>query len=234
MKKFFSFLVAALLGFAVQAQKSESIEGNGNIITRSVPIQPFTELDAKGVYQLILSQGSSESLKIEADENLQDLFDIKNEGQKLVIEMKKNKNLQLKGKSKLKVYLTFKDLNKLRLSTVGNVSSEGKLRFKDLTLDNNSVGNVTLDLSAENLIVKNTSVGNVHLEGKAESATINNSGVGSFRAGDFVVKSIRITNSGVGHAEVNAEKELQVEENMLGKVKNKGNAPMRKKGKVKV
>jgi hypothetical protein len=36
----------------------------------------------------------------------------------------------------------------------------------------------------------------------------------------------------VGNAEVNAEKELKVSDSMLGKVTNKGSAPMKKSNKV--
>jgi hypothetical protein len=36
----------------------------------------------------------------------------------------------------------------------------------------------------------------------------------------------------VGHAEVNAEKELKVKDSFLGKVTNRGSAPVKKSNKV--
>ncbi len=75
-------------------------------------------------------------------------------------------------------------------------------------------------------------MGNVKLQGKAQTAIFKNSGVGNLRAGDLVVQSMDIDNSGVGNAEVNAEKELKVSDSMLGKVTNKGSAPMKKSNKV--
>ncbi|MBA2761902.1 MAG: hypothetical protein H0U39_08085, partial [Segetibacter sp.] len=51
-------------------------------------------------------------------------------------------------------------------------------------------------------------------------------------AGDFVVQTMNINNSGVGNAYVNAEKELKVKDSFLGKVKNKGAAPIKKKRQV--
>jgi hypothetical protein len=41
-----------------------------------------------------------------------------------------------------------------------------------------------------------------------------------------------IDNNGVGSATVNAEKELKVKDSFLGKVRNKGNATVRKMNKV--
>jgi hypothetical protein len=77
-------------------------------------------------------------------------------------------------------------------------------------------------------------VGNVKLSGKAEDAVFKNSGVGSLEAGSFVVQTMNIENTGIGSAEVNAEKNLKVKDSFMGKVKNKGNAPVRKMNKVKV
>ena len=57
---------------------------------------------------------------------------------------------------------------------------------------------------------------------------------GSWNAGSFVVQTMKIDNSGVGSAEVNAEKEIKVTDSMLGRVKNKGAAPMKKNNKVEI
>ncbi len=43
---------------------------------------------------------------------------------------------------------------------------------------------------------------------------------------------MEIDNNGVGSATVNAEKELKVLDSFLGKVNNKGNAPVKRKNKV--
>ena len=215
-----------------QKEKQETIEGNGKLVTKEVRVSAFESLKASGVYELKLSQGNSESVKIEADENLQQYFNVYNEGKQLVIDMKglKNKNLNLK--SKMKVYVTFKSLKEMDLSMVGNVLTDSPLNFSDLEINNSSVGHVDLNLSANTLSLKNNSVGQMKLAGKAQNAVVKHNGVGSLKAGDFVVQTMNIDNSGVGGAEVNAAKELKVSDNMLGKVKNKGSAPVKKNKKV--
>lgn len=213
-------------------EKNETIEGNGKVVTRDVAVQPFDALKASGVYELKLSQGNSESVKIEADENLQEYFTVKNEGSKLVIDMEKLKHKNLRGKVKMRVYVTFKKLKDIDLSTVGNVMAQESLAFDDLQLKNKSVGNVDLKFTANKLNLNNTSVGTVKLSGKAQDAVVRNTGVGALEAGSFVVQTMDIENTGVGQAEVNAEKTLKVKDSMLGKVKNKGAAPVRKMNKV--
>jgi hypothetical protein len=231
-------LLAVACGFVISqaaiAQKQETLEGNGNIVTKEVPVSSFDALKASGIYELKLSQGNKETVKIEADENLQELFQVRNEGNRLIIDMKKLENKNLKSKNKMKVYVTFKKIKELELSTIGNVGSEQQLNFDDLDMKNKSVGNVDLQLTANTIDLENKSVGNVKLSGKAQNAVMKNAGVGSLEAGNFVVQTMNIENTGIGSAEVNAEKDLKVKDSFLGKVKNKGNAPMRKMNKVRV
>ncbi|HEV7622130.1 MAG TPA: head GIN domain-containing protein, partial [Flavisolibacter sp.] len=209
-----------------------TLEGNGKLVTRDVAVQSFDALKASGVYELKLSQGNKETVKIEADENLQDLFQVRNEGSKLVIDMKKMEHTNLKMKDKIRIYVTFKKLKSLELSTVGNVISEAPLTFDDLEVNNKSVGNVDLDFTANKLQLNNKSVGNVKLHGKAQNADFHNNGVGSLQAGDFLVQTMNIENNGVGSAVVNAEKNLKVKDSFLGKVRNKGAATVHKMNKV--
>jgi hypothetical protein len=234
MLKTLTLLTALIFTLAVNAQKEkqETIEGNGNLVTKEVSVSSFDALKASGIYELKLSQGSSESVKIEADENLQQYFNVRNEGSKLVIDLKDLNNKNLKVKTKMKVYVSFKNLKEMDLSMVGNVVTGSPLSFTDLEMKNSSVGNVDLELSANNLNLRNSSVGNVKLSGKAQNAVVKNNAVGNLNAEDFVVQTMNIDNNGVGAAKVNAEKELKVKDNMMSRVKNKGAAPMKKNNKV--
>jgi hypothetical protein len=233
------FFVAAFALFAtasVNAQNAdrETIEGNGKLVTRDVPVSSFESLKASGVYELKLLQGDKEAVKIEADENLQPYFTVRNEGKSLVIDMKELKNKNMKNKNKMRVYVTFRTLKELHISTVGSVNTDKELSFGDLEIKNASVGSVALHLSANTITLDNASVGSVKLTGKAQNAVFKNNSVGSLDAGSFVVQSVNIENNGVGGATVNAEKELKVKDNMLGRVKNKGTAPVRKNNRVRV
>jgi hypothetical protein len=232
------FAMTILLGASsltmAQDNKSERIEGNGKLVTKEVNVSPFDNLKASGVFELILTQGGRESVKVQADENLQQYIIVRNEGRNLVIEMKDMKGKNFTSKDKMKVYVSFQKVKGLKLKTVGGVSTEGQLVFDDLEIDNKSIGHVDLKLTADKVDVNNKSVGNITLVGKAREAVVRNSSVGKLNAGDFVVQTMDIENNGVGAAEVNAQKDLKVKDNFLGKVSNRGSATMRKMNKVKV
>ena len=235
-KNLFLMLAMTALGFSAVAQKNEKyddkdrIEGSGNVITKDIAIKSFDELDTSGIFNLQLSQGDKETVKIEADDNLMDLFIVENEGSTLKISMKKNSNFN--SKKHLRVYVTFKTLKTMNLSMVGGTSSDDKLKFADLKLKNQSVGSVNLNMTLQTLNLENQSVGSVKLEGSAENAVVKNNSVGSINAGNFVVQKMDIENNGVGSATVNAEKELKYSDSFLGKVSNRGNATVKKKNKV--
>jgi len=210
--------------------KEPKIEGSGNVVTKEVAVQPFDQLEASGVFNVVLTQGAKESVKIEAEDNLQPLFEVKNDGSKLMVDMKKDSHFN--SKKKMTVYITFKNLKSMDLKMVGNVSSEGNLNFGDLSLANKSVGSVDLVLNAQRLDIKNKSVGNLKLSGKANNAVIRSNSVGAIKASDLLVQTMDIDNDGVGSAEVNAVKELKVKDSFLGKVKNAGSATAKRINKV--
>lgn len=225
-------LLALTLGTGLFAQNKEKVEGSGNVVTRDVTVQPFDQLEVSGVFNVSLIQGDNAQVKIEAEDNLQGLFQVINEGSKLKISMKKEININTK--KKMNIYVTFKTLSGIDMHTVGNVSCNSKLKLNDLNIKSNSVGSLDLKLDVQTLHVDNSGVGSVKLSGTAEKAVIKNSGVGSIHAGDFIVQRMDINNSGVGSAEVNAEKELTVNDSFLGKVKNKGNATAKKLKKQEI
>ena len=148
----------------------------------------------------------------------------------MVVSMAKDSNFS--SKDHLKVYITFRKLKSMNLKTVGNISSEQNLSFDNVDIDTKSVGSVDLKLTAQTINLENKSVGDVKLNGKADNAIIRNKSVGSLMAGDFVVQTMDIDNNGVGSAQVNATKTIKVKDSFLGKVTNKGSAPIRRMNKV--
>ena len=233
MRTMFLILFAvAALATSLPAQKNdwekrEKIEGSGNLVTKEFPVKSFDELSASGVFELKLSQGDKEQVKVEAEDNLMALFTVENEGPKLNIHMKKD--VDIRTKKKMTVYVTFKNLKSMDLQMVGGTSSEEQLKFSDLKFKNQSVGSVNLDMALQTLNLENESVGSLRLKGSADNAVIKSNSVGSVNAGDFVVQKMEIQNNGVGGATVNAEKELSVSDSFLGKVNNKGNATVKKR-----
>ncbi len=235
-----SSLLFLFCSFLVVAQKG-TIEPSGNIITRDVAISSFNSIKAEGLYELVLTQGDKESVKIEADDNLQDLFKVSNDDGTLVIDMPelKNSNINFNDeksdhKLDMKVYVTFKQLNAIDVGIIGTVRCTTPLKVDAFKIDSKNVGNIELQLTADKLTINNKGVGNITLTGSANNAIITNAGVGKFNGEDLIVQTMDIDNSGVGNADVHVEKDLKVKESFLGKVTNSGNAKEHKMDGVEI
>jgi len=237
MKKIFVTLVfaAGLLNTTIaQDKKKETIQGNGKLATRDVTVTTFDAMNVSGIFELKISQGAVESVKLEGDEDLLAYISVRNDGSKLIVDMDKlkDKNANFKIKNKLKVYVTFNKLKEIELNMVGNVHSTEELSFNDLNINNQGVGNLDFKLSANSFNLNNKGVGNVTISGKAQQASITNTGVGSMNAGNFSVQTMNIQNTGIGSAEINAEKEVKVKSTGLGNITNRGAAPMPRKNRT--
>src|SRR4051812_23803027 len=62
---------------------SEKVEGNGKLVTADRQADAFERIAAEGVFNMILSQGDKESIKVEAEENVLPLIETSVEGNTL-------------------------------------------------------------------------------------------------------------------------------------------------------
>lgn len=223
--------LAAALQMTAAAQ--ETLKPSGNVITRNVAVKPFSAIKANGLFDVILTQGGSEDVKVETDDNLQYLIEVSNNLDTLVIDEPKLRNHSINftsadgehsKKQHFKVYVSFKNISCLDMQTIGNISAEAPLTFNTIDIRDKSVGNIKMSITANKLTIYNKGVGGVTLSGKVEDAVVTNTGVGSFNGQDLIVQNMQITNTGVGHADVNVVKGLIVRDSFLGKVKNSGSA----------
>ena len=204
---------------------SEKVSGNGKVVKQDREVSAFTAIDASGVFNVYLSQGEKESLVIEADENLMPLIETRVEGNTLHIDQKEHINI--KYAKKKSIYVTFKEINRLKINSVCNISTSQMLHLKELNLDHSGVGNVQLDFQCKKLLAEIQSVGQLTLKGKADFAELKNSSVGNVNATDFIVDTLHLDNSSVGNVEVRAEKEVYVHSSGIGNVTIEGNAAVK-------
>jgi hypothetical protein len=193
------------------------IKGNGNVVKVERNIKPFSELEFNGVFDVVLSQGNKEKLVIEADENLIDIVEIKNEGDKLIIDFKKGKSV--KKSTNFIIYVTVKNITNINMSGVGDLKNNSSLNLKTLTLENAGVGNVDININTSILDVKNSGVGDVNLMGTTSHLIVNNSGVGNINAETLKAKDVKLNNSGVGDATVYASDNIEIKAGGFGDIR---------------
>lgn len=218
MTKLFCLLV--IFTTLIYPALAQDVKGNGNVVRQERNTDSFSAIDISGVFHVYLTQGDTESVFVEADENLLDLIETINQGSKLVVRLKKG--VEIKKAKRKDVHITLRNIDELEVSGVVHVESTTPITAQQLELNIGGVSNTDLDLRCDYLDVRSNMVGSLTLRGSVKEADIENNGVGSLKAFDLQVDKLTLRNSGVGSAEVTAQEEISINASGIGSVRYKG------------
>jgi hypothetical protein len=199
-----------------------TVKGNGNVISENRDVSGFSGITLAGIGSLYIEQGSTESLRIEGEENLLPLIETTVTDGTLHIQFKRNTNPM--PTKELNYYLTVKDLTRVGVSGLGNVEIK-PIQSSNFSLDISGSGNATIDsLTAENIMIGLSGLGSAEIKaGKVTGQVINISGSGSYKAGALESKTADIEISGVGEAKVRVSERLDASISGSGSVEYIGN-----------
>jgi hypothetical protein len=180
----------------ISSSAGNSDEEPSNVTSESRNVSGFEEVELQGVGNLSIQQTGSESLTVEAEEDVLPKIRTEVENNRLIIGPEPNTSIQTT--QPINYELTVKDLNALKVSGSGNVNAE--------------------DISTDELAVTTSGAGNVKISGEADSQEINISGSGSYQAEDLESKEVKVDVGGSGSAVVNVSDELNAKVSGIGSV----------------
>ena len=215
-------IIASLFLTSCMSALNNKIAGNGDVSIEERTVTPFDEIDIDGVFKVYLTQGDTEKVEVEIDENLQQYVKVFNKGNTLVLDIEKGINW---GKTvKNNVYITLKNINKLSIDGVCSVQTNTILICDHLKLDIDGVSSSSLELKCNRLVADLSGVGSSELSGEANEFTVSKDGVGSLKARNLIAAIVNISNSGVGSAEIYASQELSMKNSGVGSITYYGEA----------
>lgn len=215
-----TFLVALIIMVGGCTFSTSNSNNSGDLVTDERSISEFSKLSIHGVFNLYLSQGNKESLRIEANEQTMDEITIRNVGEQLIIELEED--IEFFDRDEINIYLTITDIDSFEFEGVGNIKTEEVLRLTDLKLRGDGVGNTKLEIEADRINAEFNIVGNVSLSGKVENIDLENNGLGNVDASDLKAQYMTLESNGIGNVEVHCEKEISITANGIGKVTYSG------------
>lgn len=195
------------------------VRGSGTMTSESRPVSGFNAIRLDGAGRLVVTQGTSESLEIQAEDNLIGQLTSTVEDNTLVLGFQE----QLWRRSILPtrqiVYtLTVTDLTRFTLNGAGELDIQA-LETGSLVLEINGAGNIVINnLSADDLSVTLAGTGSITISGSVTSQMISLDGAGSYQAENLQSQSTTITINGLGSGVVWATQNLQVSINGGGTV----------------
>jgi hypothetical protein len=183
------------------------VNGNGNVKSEERSVDSFVELTAGGAFNIYLTQGDTESLRVEADENLLPLIETTVRSGRLVIRSRES----IGNAKKLDVYITFRELTRIEASGACEINSNGQLTFGSLELNGSGASEIDLSLHASEIRGEYSGATEVDLEGSADVCKFRLSGASELDAQELVVGQITVDLSGASEAGVNVTQKLKVD-----------------------
>lgn len=197
-------------------------------ITETRDVQNFNRVDLRSFGTVEIVQGESESLTIEADQELLPKIQTEVRDGTLIVDIGRDwlekifSGLLILGDQRVHYHLKVKDIQTLRLSGRFEAHSEA-IRADRLALAISGSGKIRIDsLQTGKLDVDVSGHGSLDLSGQAVEQDIQISGSGEYHALDLQSGKAGVRISGSGEAEVWTTDKLEVRISGAGKVLYRG------------
>jgi len=191
-------LLVAIL--TATACNTRVIKGSGDLITETRQVSNFDSIALSGSGEVIITQGGSESLTIETDDNVMEHIKVEVENGTLKLGFKAGVNII--STSRLVFYVGVDDLTGLSISGSGDVETDRiETDHLDVAVSGSGDAQIT-ELIAGEVKAEISGSGEISLAGEAAAQNVTISGAGKYLAGDLCSDSIKVSVSGSGDATV--------------------------------
>jgi len=216
----FSFFVCMFLGISGLFAGCSFVgaHGDGNVIKETRVVPAFDAIDISGAWDVSLKQGANQEVTVETDANIMPLVRTEVVGGVLRVEIRKPVN----HTTKMKLYLTVKDLKKIEASGAVNIKTESTITVPELNIDGSGASEANMDIQVQKLILDCSGASKLRLRGNATNVKMDLSGASDIFAYDLLSENYDIEISGAGNAQISVSKKLQAEISGAGSVRYKG------------
>jgi hypothetical protein len=206
MKKtiFFPLLVIVLLSLActLTVGSSQTTQGSGNVTKESRTVTGFTGVEIASSAEVTINIGESESVVVEADDNILPFIQTNVRGSTLFIETRPTTSIN--PTTRVRVAIMMKSLEKASITGSG-----------DMTIDGLKGQSVTFSLPGS---------GNISAAGTADSVNVTLGGSGNILCGNLQARSVTVKLPGSGNVTVYASEHLVANIPGSGNIQYRGGA----------
>ena len=205
MKKLF-LLLSFLLVFISCEKPSECIESTGDMVSRDIPVNPFSKIKVYRGISLVIMQGAEYKVTIQSGSNLIDNIEITQVDNQLILKDKTTCNW-LRDYGQTTVCITTPNLEEIYSKTDRDISSSGILTFPILRLyaldkngdgeDSAGTGDFHININNNQLVIENNTVSRYYISGQTDDLRINfYDGNGRFMGDNLNAKSVDVYHRG--------------------------------------
>ena len=202
--------------------------GSGKVIVQTRDVSNFHAIDVSYPGEIIITQGSKESLEIEAEDNVLPGLKTQVRNGTLEIFYKPEKDKHVNPTKPVKITIVVKKLDDVQFSSAGTMTIDG-VKTDSLDFSLSGAGKVEVnDIETKDLSIDLSGAGSMDASGATDRLDINISGAGSFNGGDLHSQTASVNISGLGSATVWADDDLDANVSGMGSVNYYGSPDVSK------
>ncbi|TFF36920.1 head GIN domain-containing protein [Mucilaginibacter psychrotolerans] len=169
----------------------------------------FNAVNVAGSFDVYVTQGSSESVKVDAPADIIGRIVTEVEGGTLKIYTKRDENNNWSWHDKkVVIYVALKDVNAITLAGSGDIFFKEGIKANSLKLKLSGSGDITGKLNVKNLESSIAGSGDITISGSADTSSVSVVGSGDYTAQGVVTGSTKVSVAGSGDARVNVSDRL--------------------------
>ena len=203
---FVSLFLLAILAFSASACNrvqvsfggANAVVGSGKVVSETRSVSSFTHVLVSGSGQAEITIGDSDSLVIEAEDNILPLIESSVSNGRLSLGLKSNTSIStMRG---IRYIITVKSLTGVEVSGSADITVTNTAHADTFNAATSGSGAIQLaDVQAGTLNAHTSGSGNITAAGKVATATITTSGSGDFNGANLQCASATATTSGSGN-----------------------------------
>ena len=205
MRKIF-ILLSFLLVFISCEKPSECYESTGDMVTRTIPVNPFTRIKVYRGIAVVITQGPEYKVEIKSGSNLINNVSVTQNDNQLVFADNTTCNW-LREYGQTTIYITTPNLEEIYSKTERDISSNGVLTYPALriyALDKDAdgeegagTGDFYISVNNNQLVIENNNVSRYFISGTTNEANLNlYAGDGRIDASNLTAQTIKVYHRG--------------------------------------
>lgn len=220
MKTYVSGLVMALLSLLTYL-------ANAQDFTLNPSVSGFSTVKISSGVQVFLTQGETESVRIEARGFSKDDIIARVDGGELKLSIRLqgwlgNNKANRNNSRFVKAYLTARQLTEITVTSGAQLTGEGTFKAEKLAIHSKSGAEITVNVVATDVELSAGAGANATVEGTAQTVSANASGGAEVRANDLKTNTVQADASSGGNVRVYAENELFMRATTGGSISHSG------------
>lgn len=222
MKKLSVLLIGLLIGAGLYAQQVN----DPNAEIRQA--KDYHGISISSSFDVYITQSNEEAVAVSAAEIKQrDRIKVQVKAGILYIGYDSDVKSWSSGNKKLKAYISFKQIDLLKVSGACDVFISGTLKAENLSIHQSGASDLKGKLDVEKLTVDLSGASDITVTGKASQVSIEASGASDFKGFDLVTDICNAQASGASDIKITVNRELSAQASGASDVRYKGNGEIK-------